>query len=66
MHFCEFASCVQFVPLELNEVIFEGGLSISLACRFINSYCLDPWLADLFIFVIISVSVSLSISPTIP
>ena len=29
MHFCEFVSCVQFVPLELNEVIFEGGLSIS-------------------------------------
>lgn len=29
MHFCEFVSCVRFVPLELNEVIFEGGLSIS-------------------------------------
>lgn len=30
MHFCEFASRVQFFsPLELNEVIFQGGLSIS-------------------------------------
>lgn len=29
MHFCEFVSCVQFVPLQLNGVIFEGGLSIS-------------------------------------
>ena len=25
----QFVSCVRFVPLELNEVIFEGGLSIS-------------------------------------
>lgn len=59
MCFCGFDSCVQFV-------IFEGGLSIKPACRFINSYRLDPWPADPFISVIISVSVLPSISPAIP
>lgn len=46
--------------------IWKGGFKYQPACRFINSYCLDPQLVDPFIFVIISVSVSLPISPTIP
>lgn len=47
-HCCS-ASCVL---LELNKVIFEGGLSR----RFINNHHLDPRPADLFIFSIISLS----------